>query len=92
MIHQVVAKAVDAPAFLAGRTNADNPFAEAVTIRDVLRIFFKNSEQLKIGAPQLFLINNTLSTLDGIVDRGSITPDERFRMIQVARIVLFTVL
>jgi hypothetical protein len=52
----------------------------------------KNSEQLKIGAPQLFLINNMLATLDGIVERGSITPDERARMIQAARVVLFTVL
>ena len=63
-----------------------------MTIRDVLRILVKNSETLKIGGPQLFLINNTLGTLDGIVDRGSITPDERARVIQAARIVLFTVL
>jgi hypothetical protein len=52
----------------------------------------KNSEKLKIGAAQLFLINNTLATLDPIVQRGSITPDERARVIQAARIILFTVL
>jgi len=92
MIHQIVVKAVDAPALPRWQNNADNPFAEAMTIRDVLRIFLKHSQQLKIGAPQLFLINNTLSTLDGIAERGSITPDERSRLIQAARIVLFTVL
>ena len=92
MIHQVVAKAVDAPAVPRWQSNPDNPFAEAVTIRDVLRSLVKNSENLKIGGPQLFLINNTLATLDGIVARGSITPDERARVIQAARIVLFTVL
>ena len=52
----------------------------------------KNSEKLKIGGPQLFLINNTLATLDGIVERGSITADERARVIQAARVILFTVL
>ncbi len=92
MIYQVVAKAVDAPAVPRWQKNPDNPFAEAVTIRDVLRLLVKNSEKLKIGAPQLFLINNTLATLDGIVARGSITPDERARVIQAARIILFTVL
>ncbi len=92
MIYQVVAKAADAPAVPRWQKNPDNPFAEAVTIRDVLRLFVKNSEKLKIGAPQLFLINNTLATLEGIVERGSITPDERARVIQAARVVLFTVL
>ena len=92
MIEQVVAKAADAPAVPRWQKNPDDPFAEAVTIRDVLRLFVKNSETLKIGVPQLFLINNTLATLDGIVERGSITPDERARVIQAARVVLFTVL
>ncbi|MFI5459300.1 MAG: M28 family metallopeptidase [Isosphaerales bacterium] len=92
MIHQVVLKSVNAPTVPRWQSNPDHPFAEAVTIRDVLRILSKNSEPLKIGGPQLFLINNTLSTLDGIVARGAITPDERGRVIQAARIVLFTVL
>ena len=73
MIHQVVLKSVDAPVVPRWQANPDHPFAEAVTIRDVLRILAKHSETLKIGGPQLFLINNTLSTLDGIVDRGAIT-------------------
>jgi hypothetical protein len=92
MIHRVVAKAANAPAVPRWQKNADHPFAEAVTIRDVLRIFLKHREQLTIGAPQLFLIKNTLFTLDSIVQRGSIAPDERARVIQAARIVLFTVL
>jgi hypothetical protein len=92
MIHQVVVKAADAPSLPHWQKNPDNPFEEAVTIRDVLQIFIKNNEQLKIGAPQLFLSKNMLGTLDGIVERGSITPDERSHMIQLARIVLFTVL
>ncbi len=92
MIDQVVAKAADAPAVPRWQKNQDDPFAEAVTIHDVLVLLVKNSEKLKIGGPQLFLINNTLATLEGIVERGSITPDERARVIQAARLVLFTVL
>ena len=56
------------------------------------RLLSKNSEKLKIGVAQLFVINNTLGLLDEIVARGTITPDERARVIQAARIVLFTVL
>jgi hypothetical protein len=92
MIEQMIATAADTPAVPRWQKNPDNPFAEAVTIREVLRLFVKNSESLKIGVPQRFLINNTLSTLDGIVDRGSITADERGRVLQAARLVLFTVL
>ena len=92
MIGQVVQKALDAPEVPRWQSAPDNPFAEAVAIRDVLGILLKNSEKLKIGRPQLFLINNTLALLDGIVARGKITADERSRVIQGCRIVLFTVL
>lgn len=92
MIGQVVRKAADAPDVPRWQSAPDNPFAEAVAIRDVLGILLKNSEKLKIGRPQLFLINNTLALLDGIVARGKILPEERSRVIQACRIVLFTVL
>jgi hypothetical protein len=92
MIYHVVARAADAPAVPRWQKSPDDPFAEAVTIHDVLRLLVKNSEKLKIGTPQLFLINNTLAMLDGIVERGSITADERARVVQAARLILFTVL
>jgi hypothetical protein len=92
MIHQIVRTSVDAPAVPRWQSNPDHPFAEAVTIRDVLRILSQNSERLKIGRPQLFLINNTLATLDGIVARGAIAPDERVRVIQAVRLILITVM
>jgi Peptidase family M28 len=92
MIGDVVEKATVAPVVPHWQSNPDHPFAEAVAVHDVLLIFAKNYDRLKIGGPQRFLINNTLSTLDGIVARGSITPDERSRVIQAARVILFTVL
>jgi peptidase M28-like protein len=92
VIHQVVRKSLAAPDLPRWQTVPDNPMAEAVTIRNVLQILAKNSERLKIGVAQRFVINNTLRLLDDIVSRGKITPDERSRVIQGARVVLFTVL
>jgi hypothetical protein len=92
LIYQVVAKAADAPSVPRWQKIQDDPFAEAVTIRDVLDLLVKNNEKLRIGVPQLFLINNTLATLDAIVARGSIKRDERARVIQAARVILFAVL
>ncbi len=92
MIHQVVRTALDAPAMPRWQAEPDNPIAEAIAIRDVLRILSKNSDSLKIGVAQSYVIRSTLALLDEIVARGTITPDERARVIQGARIVLFTVL
>ncbi len=92
MIYQIVAKAANAPAVPRWQKTRDDPLSEAVTIRDVLDLMVKNSEKLKIGGAQLFLINNTLGTLDAIIKRGSITPGERAGVIQAARVILFTVL
>ena len=92
VIHQVALKAVDAPTVPRWQSEPDNPFSEAVTIREVLQIFSKNSDTLKIAPIPLFVIKNTLGTLDGIVARGTISPDERARVLQAARIVLFTAL
>ena len=91
LIHQVVCKALAAPELPRWQNNPDNPMAEAVTIRVVLKRLAENREKLEIGVAQIFVINNTLKLLDDIVARGSITPDERARVIQGARIVLFTV-
>lgn len=92
VIEQVVHDALTAPVVPGWQAAPDNPLAEAVAIRDVLQRLSKNSKQLEIGVAQLFVINNTLGLLEDIVARGKITPDERSRVIQGARIVLFTVL
>jgi Peptidase family M28 len=92
MIGGVIDQAMDAPLVPRWQNNPDHPFAEAVAIHDVLGILSQNGDKLKIGGPQRFLINNTLSTLSGIVARGTITPEERSRVIQAARVILFTVL
>ncbi len=92
MIEQVVRSAVDAPEAPRWSDHPDNPLAEAVALRTVLRILHGHRDDLKIGVAQEFVIQSTLRLLDGIVERGAITPEERARVIQGARVVLFTVL
>ncbi len=70
---------------------ADNPLAEAVTIRDVLRTLLKNRETLEIGGPKAILMTNALHRLDAIIERGTITPAERTGMLTMARIVILSV-
>jgi hypothetical protein len=91
LIHRVVADAASAPIVPRWQSNPDNPFSEALAIRDVMRLLVKNAGRLKIGTMSMFVIKNTLSTLDDIAARGSITPEERARIVQAARLVLFVV-
>jgi hypothetical protein len=91
VIHRVVVHAVTEPSLPRWQSNPDNPFAEALTIRDVLRLLAKNSSRLRISQVSLFVINSTLHSLDEIAKRGSITPEERARVIQAARVVLIAV-
>ncbi len=92
VIHQVLARAASAPERLNWRDQPENPFEEAVAIRDVLEKLEANRDRLQLGTAQLYVIRSTLSMLKPIVQRGSITPDERARVVQSARIVLLTIL
>jgi hypothetical protein len=88
----VVRQAASAPSVPRWNPVPDHPFSEAVTIRDVIRRLLAHRESLKIGTAQILLMTNTLRTLDGIVTRGTITPGERNGVVQVARIILASVL
>jgi hypothetical protein len=88
----VVRRASTVDAVPAWSPIPDNPLAEAVTVRDVLKILLEHRQVLKIAPAQLLLMNNTLRGLDGIIERGTITPAERATMVNVARIVLFSLL
>jgi hypothetical protein len=92
LIHEVVRKAVSADSVPVWNPAPDNPIAEAVTVRSILRTLLENRENLKIGTAQSYMMTNTLRRLDAIIARGSITPAERSGMVNVARIVLLSVL
>jgi hypothetical protein len=91
VIHEITVAAASADRIPRWSAEPDYPLAEAITIRKVLRQFLEDRDALGLGGAQLFLMNRTLQTLDGIVARGVMTPSERAGVIQAARIILFTV-
>jgi hypothetical protein len=88
----VVQQAAGADQMPVWRPMPDNPFAEAVAVREILRTLLEHRQVLKIAPAQVLLMSNTLRGLDAIVARGVITPAERSAMVNVARIVLISVL
>ena len=84
----VVREATRADQLPAWRPLPDNPLAEAIAVRDILRTLLEHRQALKIAPAQTLLMTNTLRGLDAIVARGVITPSERTAMVNVARIVL----
>jgi hypothetical protein len=92
LIADVVERAVSVPEAPKWKAVADNPIQEAIAIRNVLTQLLANRDRLKIRGPQVFLMTNTLKSLDTIIQNGVFSEADRTRIIQVARIVLFTVL
>ncbi len=71
---------------------ADNPLAEAVTLRGAMSCLLERREELQIGRTQIVLMTNAIRTLDAIIARGEFTPSERAGILNVARFVLASVL
>jgi hypothetical protein len=91
LIHQVTRSAANVDVVPNWSDSPEHPLAETETIREVLRQLIDHREKLGLGVAQLFLMNNTLRTVEGILAKGSITPAERNSVIQAARIVLLTI-
>lgn len=89
-IHGLVERAASAPSLPKWSDEVDHPVEEAQTLRDVLRVMIENQEILKINAAQTFLINRTLRTLDGAIERGRYEPSERAGALQAARVLMMT--
>jgi hypothetical protein len=91
VIHGVVRQAVEADRLPEWSNVPDNPVAEAATVRDVMKTLLANRLALQIAPLQVLMMNNSVRTLDAIVDRGSITESERATMVNVARLVLLSI-
>jgi hypothetical protein len=88
VIYRVVQTAVRAdprPVWLA---NPDNGMDEASSLREVFAILRDNREALKIGKTPAYLLDQSLSMLEGIEARGKIEPGERTRLIRMAQVVM----
>ncbi len=90
VIHRVVERAADAPSLPKWSDQVDHSIEEARTLRDVLGVLDANRETLKLNAAQAFLINKTLRTLDGAIERGRYEPAERSGVLQAARVLMMT--
>lgn len=92
VILSVCRRAADASNVPGWCSPAEHTMEEAETIRQVLRTFLGHREELKIGPTKALLMANTLRALDAIVDRGTMTPEERIGVVRVARFVLISTL
>ncbi|WP_337177568.1 M20/M25/M40 family metallo-hydrolase [Paludisphaera sp.] len=90
VIHRIVARAGDADSLPRWDDRPDHPLEEALALRDVLRALRAHGDTLGLNAVQGLVIANALRTLDGVAERGAVTPAERASVIQAARIVLMT--
>jgi hypothetical protein len=90
VIYGVARRAADSDEVPGWSATPDNPFNEAETIRAVLRTLLEHRETLKIGSTRALVMSNTLRSLDAIVGRGKITPDERTSVVRVARLILMS--
>jgi hypothetical protein len=92
VMHDVVRKAALAESIPGWVAPPSNPIAEAVTVRDILATLLKHEDKLSVGVAQKYLMKTTLATLEAAIVRGTLTPEERARMVQVVRLVMVSVL
>ena len=88
----VVRRVVDADERPEWVESPDNPFGEAVVVRDLLRSLLEHRDDLEIPPAVAVLMRNALRNLDAVVARGTITPAERSAMVRIAQVVLVSVL
>jgi hypothetical protein len=91
IMNRVVRAALDAEVEPRWAAVPDYPVAEALAVRDVLRVLLDHREGLKVGAYQVNLMNQTIKLVDEIERRGTMTPTERSRISRTAQVILFTV-
>jgi hypothetical protein len=87
----VARRAADAANLPPWADSSEPSLAEARTLRDVLGIAQRHRDDLRIGPASALLIANTIRSLDAILARGTVTPDERTAVIRFVRVILASV-
>jgi hypothetical protein len=90
IIHRIVARSASEPVLPRWNDQVDNPVEEALTLREVLRMLDANRDALKLNFAQGFVIDGAMKTLEGVAQRGVVTPAERASLIRAAQLVLMT--
>jgi hypothetical protein len=92
LILGVVIRAANADAVPTWSPTPDYQVGEAVVLRDIFQCLLDHKEDLKIRPATAVLMRGSLRTIDGVIDRGKITPSERSGILRVAQLVLISVL
>ena len=66
----------------------DNGMDEVRALRDVFQSLLDGRDRLKAGKMSTILMESSLKTIDAIIGRGQVTPDERASLIRVAQVVM----
>ncbi len=90
IMYRVAREAASAENVPSWSAIAEHPMGEAVAIRDVFQTLLEHRAALKINGIQSQIMSNTLKSIDGILERGVCTANERLGYIRVARIVLIS--
>ncbi len=88
VMYAVIRRAIQADERPVWREPPDNGMDEARSLRVVLRMLREHSAELKIGRTPSYFMEQALTTLDGVVDRGRIEPAERASVIRMAQLVM----
>jgi hypothetical protein len=92
LVHNVVVRAAGAEVLPAWSNPQDNPLSEAKVLLDVLRCLLDHEKELEINALERTWITTQIGMLEGILERGEMTPPERARMLRGAQFILYSVL
>ncbi|HEY2157769.1 MAG TPA: M20/M25/M40 family metallo-hydrolase [Isosphaeraceae bacterium] len=88
VMYDVIRRAIQADDRPVWREPADNGMDEARSLRVVLKMLREHSAELKIGRTPSYFMDQALTTLDGLVERGRIEPSERASVIRMAQLVM----
>ncbi|HEU5117204.1 MAG TPA: M28 family peptidase, partial [Isosphaeraceae bacterium] len=92
MVEKIVREAANADSVPSWSPEPDHPFGEAVVLRDVLNLLLEHRDELEMKPLSVALIRAQIKTLSAVIERGTITPSERQRMLRGAQVILYSVL
>lgn len=92
LIDRIIRRAASAEDLPVWTSDREPWIEEAEAIRGVLSLLLDHQDDLEIPAPQRAMMAGMVDRIDGWIEQGTISPQQRTTMLRVAQVVLFTVL
>jgi hypothetical protein len=92
MIERLMLEAATADTLPTWADEPSHSLDEAVVVRDVLRRLLNHGGQLSLKPIQAGWLKSQIEVLEEAIERGSLTPSERRRMVINAQLVLYSIL